>query len=347
MIIFLDKLVDAFDERDALALENLASAGRRGHHLISGDRSSLGLLAEHQRISEVSRALFRREFNKLATQGSFISSSPRLLVSNSDASNCVSLKEFSDHNRCGRCQLLAENLTDFAVLKGLASVLLGSTGFVGTVSFRPINGGGSTTAACLSQAIKDFEGPIVCVVDSDRKYPEGAIGGTARACRGVARKADLPEWLFSHIELECRELENIVPEDHIVAATQTHPETTKVKLRQALRCEEDFLRFACFKKGDSVCSMLSRARSDGNKRGEARLKSLPQSTVGPRIRCNACPNPDGCNEFPALGEKLLEGIAKALEDQPIKTEPQNWPRELLRALGTLVSFGIANEPIRV
>jgi hypothetical protein len=107
--------------------------------------------------------------------------------------------------------LLGEDLSDAKILR-----LVGETGTVLArlpylpLALWPDHGGGSKTGQVLaSNAVSNR--PCVCIVDSDRASPSGAIGGTASGVQLFKDTSAFP--LVEVAETSGRDLENILPDN--------------------------------------------------------------------------------------------------------------------------------------
>lgn len=84
-----------------------------------------------------------------------------------------------------------------------------------SVALEGVIGGGGSIGTVITERLRR-RAPLIAVVDSDREAPESSAGSTLRAAHDAVEKASCcPARVH---ELPARELENLLPEDLIMAA---------------------------------------------------------------------------------------------------------------------------------
>lgn len=350
MLIFLRGGISENTSNTAFAgLENLARAGICGHHLIAGDRSALESVSKAERLSLEARAFYRRMALHITQIGQFIRSFDRINVEISDGSvfvinGVVPAGMFSNPDYCEKAQLLVENLTDYHVMMAFAHIYLARiAGGVG-ISVRALNGGGSTTHQTLEYLDSIPGGPVLCIVDSDRKYFGAALGSTSltaqRKFRGCRSK-----WRFRFYVLLARELENLIPVSIRKAACAVLSDKVRQEVVALEGMAEKYSMYCCLKGGDSTCRMLGDVLSKKQYHlikeiGEMRAPGLPS-----HIQCGTCPYDGGCITSPGLGSLFLQRVSSLLTEGA-SCDPKEWSKELGKVVDLVVQMGVASPVYR-
>ena len=204
--------------------------------------------------------------------------------------------------------LLAENLArDCRVYCALAQALCVRRRWNLEPSFELRGGGGTATCETLG-ATADQGRVCICILDSDRRRPEGKLGQTALAALGV------PVTDIQRVEvLFCRELENLfVFSDlaKVLASTQS-PLLGKVAMLESIggSANLDTLDFVDLEVGVRGFDIV---RDDYLRTLTNRLNlQVPkccreEQKCGDRVSCT-------CVLVPALGKSLLHEITRAIE----------------------------------
>lgn len=176
------------------ALENLATARREGKHLIVGKSSTLHFLADWEKLSDRCRGTYRQAASRVAEEMglaqhlalkvvvNFTVTTPSTSGTHDRRIITLPLSFFSDSRSVQPSQILVENLVD-ADLYILLGKYFGKESKLSGISvvLEPLHGGGSTTALVYEKEQRTGKGFCICIVDSDRDCPSGALGSTARA----------------------------------------------------------------------------------------------------------------------------------------------------------------------
>jgi hypothetical protein len=117
-----------------------------------------------------------------------------------------------------KAALVAENINDSDLYvwvgRAMGARLRPAEGNAGDeVAFDCVHGGGNTTGQVYERQVVEKGSPTLCVVDADKKYPEGSAGETAEAVHAAERSRLTAQELAPHavVTLEAYTVENIVP----------------------------------------------------------------------------------------------------------------------------------------
>ncbi len=347
MILHLKNLSSRpLDPKELTALGNLATCSNQGYHVVSGDRPSLDFASEIDSLSESARKTYARLSLELTQNWSFLATQPRLIVSPRPTGSEVPLGRFVDFETCQQTQLLTEDLTDAEVVLELAKARLRSSTSAFTLRARSLNGGGGSIARGLKRAARQLQAPLVCIVDSDRKFPHDAVGSTALTCGREAASVS-NSGLFRYFVIEAREIENILPIELLKECAKVLEREKQEELAQAILEDRNFLDFASHKHGDSLCQMRDRANVKANDLGMAALLKVSPKVRGSARRCNHCGSHTECITFPALGHKLLDRVAEILSDAAFASDTESWHSILKSLTGVVSEAALASHPVRL
>lgn len=207
---------------DVRAIDYLAMANAEGNHRIVGSRRDLNAIASHPSIQDRTRAVLHRALTRAGLEGALPfrlpvyaqvvatgPNSPRSQNVGSQRQIVFPLRWFDSSERIQKTTLLGENLVDAEVLNcfGRAGISFLNLGFL-PCTFSNDHGGGGTTGKIL-QSHADQQKICLCVVDSDRIIPGGALGGTATGVQKFRNEQSFP--LIGVAETVGRDLENSLP----------------------------------------------------------------------------------------------------------------------------------------
>ncbi len=218
---------------DFSALSYLALAAAEGKHRLGGPRRVLAELSRCASLTAREKNAFERAASRSAEEGrlwtklkvySKVIASSALEPSSQRVGSqriiSVPLQWFDDSEKIQPTALLAENLSDADVLKkiGKAGTQLIGLGYL-PLSVSPISGGGSTTAAAL-KSLASQNRQTLCIVDSDKIYPTGELGSTARNLNSFKNEVQYP--LIEIVETRGRDLENHLPISFYLQTYDSH-----------------------------------------------------------------------------------------------------------------------------
>lgn len=361
MIVLLDSSlagVDYAHPQNMAAVENLVTAYMEGKHYVLADRATAQHLYDQGGLGQRASAGLRRIYSRATENRAMLSAISRYVKVMSDGpvySNGntlhVPLSEFARSEAVSKTTLLAENVLDCEVLEFAAEHFAIQNGIRGlTLSIRRQGGGGSTIAMEFDNLCKNREGPVLCVTDGDRLCPSNGPSRTSKKCTRIAARTS---WLAEHVDLELREIENIIPLELVEDSTDA-PEAAEVVCRvQDERCGSA-LGYWDAKKGVTVRWVLSLPK--GSREQEFWFQHLRclMDVSGTGSGCideDACQHaPCRCVLIPGLGQATLARVKDHLGMSSrhrtlkrIRTNIRHW---LL--IGQIVfEWGCAPEAVRV
>src|SRR5580698_1101499 len=180
-------------QEDIQGLSHVAMAAAEGSHRVTGSRNLLKELSRLDFLSRREKGAFLRAaeqvseyrglVSKLAVIGRIAVSThpePMALLTGSQRVITFPLRWFDITAKIQPVALLGENLSDVGVFIKIGEVgmLLKGYGYFPLVLSRA-HGGGSTIGQVLEQLVSENR-LCLCIVDSDRSCPNGALGATAQ-----------------------------------------------------------------------------------------------------------------------------------------------------------------------
>jgi hypothetical protein len=201
------------------AVENLINAHLNGYHFFIPTRSTAEVLAELPCFSYRQTAALRdgilSNYSTLAARAR-TADRTILLIDDGESirpsrpnQKVMWLRQFQDNAFCAETQLLVENAhTDGAFLRAIIKALARDVDYAEIPTLHFGMGGGSPLADCYEQNMQRSI-PTFCIADSDREYPGGPLGNTARRLYQVSGSERAPT-TAAYI-LAVREMENFIP----------------------------------------------------------------------------------------------------------------------------------------
>jgi len=240
MLISIDSSVvddgdeNTWDDETVVALDNLATAHREGKHLVIADRKTSEKIARCSRLSENKRNVYKHLSNQ-ATQN--FRSYPSVVKRYIEVKPClepqvveksgqkiieVPPRFFYDSESIQKTILLCENRDDAVFYETIAKVyLIWKHRNVPIVCVcEPRGGGGNTISSEYINIQKEKKGFCLCIVDSDKIAPDGNLGNTAIGLR----KSDPNSIKTQSFILDCREIENLIPNSILLELVSGNPE---------------------------------------------------------------------------------------------------------------------------
>lgn len=337
---FIDSLHDHKREPAfTRCLENLALAYREGKHLVYAKPSLLRALEETVALSEAARGTFKAIRKGHMEIGALCRELPYQIVVEPRARAGVARRVvagtttfyvpyswFEDSVRVQATALIGEDLDDAELLRQVTTGYLfrNRRRYGVLLRLRPRGGGGSSVADLLTQLAE--EGICLCVVDSDKKSPEGSHGPTALAALQARRTLESRGVVDVRV-LEAQELENLLPARLVTACLRNDDDAS---LRQkylraidiGLFSAEESVRYLDVKKG--LCGYDVWTTYDGSPRSLYQKQALGLAQPGHRTLpggwCDGnaeCQTRDSCQcvVFDGLGDKLLRRAVEELKDR--------------------------------
>lgn len=308
------------------ALENLTISHRYGHHIVIGDYDILEYLSQNTPLSDSAKAIYRHIHRELPTLHSLLS-----LVKNS---LCIYYDEYSEHSAnkfhsflsilnfstgilSSPTVILAENLQDvpFFIMFGELYMSRNKIRSI-KISAEADLGGGDTTATKLNQYTKNKNKFCVCVVDSDRDYPDGPIGETAKKVKRIENSI-----FTKYLILKWRELENYIPL-HLLESAYV-ADINKVVSLAVLRNLYDenckiITRYLDLKTGLKLKSIRRKINNNEFRKfyysliNSTSFKALFDNISCDNIQCQECKPICKQLVFPSLGISILDDVNKII-----------------------------------
>ncbi|MCD0244638.1 hypothetical protein [Xanthomonas melonis] len=326
------------------ALNNLGEAGYQGRHAVIGPKKFMKELSNQKGLSRASAAYYKWSSGAVTQLGSLAKRKDCIIVDHSSTTPLliaqqwnVPLRIFSNPDLLGKSEILCENLTDCEALVAFCNIAVKKQAPGCSISFKPVAGGGDTTHTHITSYLKTPSAPFICVIDSDRDYPGGKLGETAKKCL----KAYSSSWNNKIKVHASRELENLIPLD---AMRSIGPETSdKSSLEEFQFVAESIAMFADLKLGERPCRFHDIPDSHCEKKAiAAALESTAATHAG--FKCGEACSQLGCNPIPKLGKnflvKFVEWVSQPSNARTI-SDQSKWNSDLIETINQAISFGIS------
>lgn len=328
------------------AFNALGEAGYHGRHAVLAPRGLLSSLATLEGLSRIARAYYSSMAESATQLGALFSIGSHIVADASVAGPVVRagvwhvpLALFQDPDYSRKSELLCEDLSDCVLLEKFAEVYVRRNYPLCSVAVRSVAGGGNATAASLHASSADPNPFCLCVVDSDRELPSGALGETARRC--VA--AYIKSWRVRLIVLDARELENLLPVA-VIRAVQRMRGLIDESVDHLHLVSHDLAFYGCFKSGERPCRFHNVPEGHGGK-GQVTRALRETARVHPRFReCGGDCAERQCAIFPRLGDGFLRYVIQWIEQVSYKNpalDTSNWYESLEDAVRSVAIVGMA------
>jgi hypothetical protein len=213
------------------AIEHLITAHANGWHIFTPSRRAANSILSSCNLSDRQTAIFRSSvLGRLAILVGQAKSADYTMLAIPDGSLTaqfrpnqivVPLSRFSEMEACQPTRLLTEDSAfDGLYYARIANIVARDLGYGVRLKLELMHGGGAGLAARYGELLRDSR-PAICVVDSDRRYPDAPLGNTARGINalgwsnplGTVRAAMLP----------VREAENTLPISFLLDVYKANP----------------------------------------------------------------------------------------------------------------------------
>lgn len=226
LLILEDSLIfsgKTLTEKEEDSFANLALAGREGKHLIIGSLRLLRYLASSNFLGRREKAFFAQSIELYTRNWAMfgVVNICARIVKEGDVHReivggrtelVIPLEKFSRIDSVAETTMVAEDLTDCKALAVFAKARAKLRG-VGAprVAFDMKPGGGANTGKVFVDGLSGNRIFYICVLDSDRYFPDAPLGETARKAAELFEEYNYP-CAELHV-LGCRELENLIPDE--------------------------------------------------------------------------------------------------------------------------------------
>nr|WP_314096888.1 hypothetical protein [uncultured Lachnoanaerobaculum sp.] len=221
MIFKIDKsCLDAIDlgDEDAIAvLEQLALHRRAGKNYIFAEKGVLEKLMVQKDFSRTMRTLFKSLYNNSSEDKLYLKSVNKyinMVYNKTREENKIEIvMELTSKNAVDICDtpvLITENQEDALFYELIAKYYTKCNGFKNMeIFFESKPGGGDTTAKVLKQTVNTGNRLCLCIVDSDKKFPDDSGGDTKKHVEDFTKCKTQDIW--KAIILDVHEVENLIP----------------------------------------------------------------------------------------------------------------------------------------
>lgn len=214
------------------SIEHLLQAHGQGWHMLAPGKKISDSISENCDLSRTQKEILNNYIrDKFPTLVGQARAAYRTILAVEDGHDMrsernnqivVPLKLFRDPRAVMPARLLTENAeADGEYLKLICRVTAKEMEYLSPMNLEIVHGGGSTTAVVLSAAWSEAR-PMICVVDSDRRYPRAPLGGTAKAIDDIGSENEIGTVCTAILDV--REIENLLPLSFLFEVYKDNPE---------------------------------------------------------------------------------------------------------------------------
>lgn len=211
-------LAENNDSDSITVLEKIAMAHRYGKHFVYASFPVLIRLCKMQSLNKFTRKIYsdiKKHHASSGTLASAIGFRVKVTIASPPASASINYIQFNPKLVSGfelyeETHLLAENLLDCSFFEYIVEYYKRSMGINSPVCFYPMQGGGDTIKMVYLNEIQLRQHFCLAIMDSDKKYPQGALGDTCKGLKRIHRQYN-PFHCFYYIMENTREVENLIP----------------------------------------------------------------------------------------------------------------------------------------
>ena len=318
------------------SVELLSLIHREGKHIVSGRRPVLESILSQCLLSAKAKATLKKIRNEvtqyLLLQGAVnrymrvVYKATKAVEERGDQRILhVPVSQLQDSSTLQETILLAENLRDTKLYLHCGQVYKAHLRMKALRVTAETRGGGGSQVVDEFRSIAGKEPPrlCLCVVDSDKKSPDGAVGDIARRIKSKA-EANHPMceafvtrvgMIENHLSTKQLSESSIGDKDRMAAVSflEQIESDGAVELR----------KFLNLKKGINLLEIMNRSPGDpvrvfliGQLRALYRRKAI---SGGPCLECRECV-PDAsccCDPVPGFGETILDNVLEKLKKMSI------------------------------
>jgi hypothetical protein len=326
-------------------LDMLTLGFREGRHILAGPRQTLDALLKINGLQPNTRVALRMAKERFPQLMALPAQYEHYVMVMPDSSGPLRrvqyggrqvteapISHFSNSGKIQNVVVLGEHAKD-AEITMLMARFYKSRNRLNGIPVRPDLrcGAGSNVIAHYEQLRDNRERFSLTIVDSDKKCPGGAVGGTARTILNAHAAGGNPPMMEIFI-LDCHEMENALPDkfyEQAFSRSADHFDSVEFLKRLTDAGEHEVRRFIDIKKGKSLLDILTTpANSPEAAFWNAKLAKLKQlSPLVPQhdvdcTRYQVCQNPADCRCWflKPNGSNVLEKAAELLP----KWGSQDW-----------------------
>ncbi|WP_195945606.1 hypothetical protein [Paraclostridium bifermentans] len=257
----ISKLNESSEEIEVI--ENIARSYSEKRHIIIAKRSILLYFSKLDLLEKKVRSIYTDLYSRSAQYKVYKSVfveyikilsneySFRKVKENSQCIYEVPINYFNDNRFLRESVLVTENLRDAWLYKSMTKKYIKQVMQINLdINLEEMNGGGNDLSIAYENKIKENR-LVVCVADSDKRYPNSTIGDTARYATNIYKNYDSYRITYMH-KLGVREKENLIPPSFYLLCTNgINIESLKnlVELEVLNNSSSEFLKYIDIKDG--------------------------------------------------------------------------------------------------
>lgn len=316
--------IDFTKNQDAVAaIEAIWGSFFRGEHIVFSDRTTL----IHLRDAGLSLSS-RSSINSVLARFAELQALEKQQLTRVLIDPCITQSSFSTPNTWNiplihfstvalvpAC-LLGENLRDATAYLNCANHAIKIRGPKGIkVNLTKDSGGGADISNKLLELAENKRQFVLAITDTDKTHPSDAPCSPTKKCAEISAQSN---WVILHHELNCSEIENIIPTNLISDSIENSPAAHELSHRL------DFLRSNVFKNPDlhkwfdlKNGTKLSRIKSSNNNYKEHEHWKNASKNIASAFECDKkCTTSQECQKsntkecqcvfLPGLGDDTLD-----------------------------------------
>ncbi len=322
MLYVLDESIAELASSGGLISSNLAAmqylllSSIEGNHRVWANRSTLRALYECNDFDRREKQAITRLLERVASDGSLKNKLsvyvkvvahpgiPNSVTENNRRQIQIPLSWFDSSGKIQPTILLGENLSDALVLSKLAecAIVLNGLSFL-PVKLRPNHGGGSTIPHVMNHNISNHNF-CLCIVDSDKDFPDSPMGTTARSVQHYKNPSLYP--LAEVLETRGRDLENSLPNIFYKTSCAPSSQMSKLLCDLTTKSEHELRYFIDIEKGLNLKTFFAMDDPVMKAYWEGKIPTIIKST-GIDLRSGNCTNSGACDKPTNCACVLIKG----------------------------------------
>lgn len=352
--------IDRNDENAICALSSLALSRKYGHNVIFADRMVLENLINKNCFERPICNIFKKIFinSELKLYWKNINryvvivdeiKGDRLSIVEDKEEYKIALNELKSQTIFGKTILLTENIDD-AKIYYIISKYYRNCNRINKfdTQFDEQMGGGGTIAKVLESISNKKENHCLCIVDSDKKFPEATCGDTMAKTQAFARNKEQHLWKLCCLDVH--EIENLIPIKWIEKVTMDIPniENCTNFINHLFEKKDESIYYFDMKEGIKSDKFICSNKDDPSakkkyNKAENFRRYWRQHLDSYNINID---NVSGEYIIPGTCKKLLEKIIKEYGDEICFEEIEDHLKEKWLDIGiTVFSWGCVGERI--
>ncbi|MBP3244448.1 MAG: hypothetical protein J6M59_05030 [Bacteroidaceae bacterium] len=229
-------------------IRNIANTVIEGNHILRGDYNILCRCIEMFKGDSEYEMFFRDLVNNYATNTipsdityyiEVVKNNPQEREENGRviAQRCIN--DFYNSSTLYKSKLICEDENDCSFYKFVAEWYIKKEGLKYHLNIAEVGGGGARTINKIKDSLFKEKQLCICIVDTDKKYPQMAISPHSKDCQ----KLDNHKCGYRCIVINVHEIENILPLNYIDDLIETN-QRYNYKLSKEQKKHFDYLRYS-------------------------------------------------------------------------------------------------------